>query len=72
MPKAAGMETRNGGEAEKKKMETLIRAVAAANEGKEYTQKDDKWHVMFDELKRYKEEVSVSTCFGACGLAVVI
>ncbi|KAL3801187.1 hypothetical protein ACHAWO_002758 [Cyclotella atomus] len=56
MPKAAGMETRNGGEAEKKKMETLIRAVAAANEGKEYTQKDDKWHVMFDELKRYKEE----------------
>jgi hypothetical protein len=60
MPKNEAMETPDGGDTEKKKMDTLIRAVAAANERKVYTHKDDKWHVMFDELKSYKEEVGVS------------
>lgn len=46
-------------EAEKRKLDTLVRAVEAAKDGKDYTRKDDKFYLMVDELKAYKKEVSV-------------
>eukprot|EP00956_Cyclotella_meneghiniana_P027537 scaffold61957_cov22-Cyclotella_meneghiniana.AAC.2 len=36
-------------------MDTLIRAVAAAKDGRKYTVRDEKWHVRYQELKAYRE-----------------
>ena len=40
-------------------MDTLIRAVAAAKDGRKYTVRDEKWHVRYQELKAYREVVRV-------------
>ena len=43
-------------------METLIRAVAAAKDGRRYTVRDEKWHVRYQELKAFREEVRIIIC----------
>ena len=40
-------------------METLIRAVTAAKDGRNYTIRDEKWHVRFEQLKAFKEMVRI-------------
>ena len=43
-------------------METLIRAVAAAKDGRRYTVRDEKWHVRYQELKAFREMVRIMIC----------
>ena len=51
-------------------MDTLIRALSAAKDGRNYTKHEEKlwekWHVRFDQLKTFKEMVRKNITKNLC------